>query len=320
MSRDVKRALLTVVPFALYALYSAGRGELRIDHVLLVALALALATIGPRARDLLAGLYPFALVGLLYDGMRPFQKAGLTPERVLGCDLRAWEGALFGWRTEGGELRTVHDWFLVHHAPVIDLLAAVPYATFILVAIAACIFLYVKDRAAMRRLAWGFFALNVVGFATYHVLPAAPPWYLHSHGCTIDLAARASEGPALARVDGILGIHYFQGMYARASSVFGALPSLHCAYPALVAIEGFRVFGTRLRVASVAYWMWMVFASMYLDHHWLLDGLLGSAYAVVVAFGMRAGARVLARRRAPTPFTLDAAEPALARVRADGGE
>lgn len=320
MSRDVKRALLTVVPFALYALYSGGRGELRIDHVLLVLLALALATIGPRSRDLLAGLYPFALVGLLYDGMRPFQQVGLTPSRVLGCDLRAWEGALFGWRNAGGELETVHDWFLVHHAPAVDLLAAVPYATFILVAIVACIFLYVKDRSAMRRLAWGFLALNVAGFVTYHLLPAAPPWYIHAHGCTIDLAARASEGPALARVDGILGIHYFHGMYARASSVFGALPSLHCAYPALVAIEGHRAFGPRLRVASVAYWMWMVFASMYLDHHWLLDGLLGTSYAVLVALGMRAGARILARRRASPPFRLAAAEPALARARAEGGE
>lgn len=316
MSRDVRRALLSVVPFAAYAVYSAARGELRPEHVLLVVLAVALAVVGPRSRDLLAGLYPFALVGLLYDGMRPFQSLGLTPSRVLACDLQGFESRLFGWRDAAGEPRTVHDWFLVHHAPAVDFVAAVPYATFILVAVGATIFLYVKDRPAMRRLAWGFLALNVAGFVTYHLLPAAPPWYVHTHGCTVDLAAHASEGPALARVDAALGVAYFHGMYARASSVFGALPSLHCAYPALVAIDGYRAFGPRLRVASVAFWMLMVFSSMYLDHHWLLDGLLGTTYAVLVAVGMRALGRFVEARSEAGEGSRLVPEPALAR----GGE
>lgn len=309
--KPAHRALLTVVPFALYAAYSGARGELRADHLLLLALATTLALVGPRARDLLATLYPFALVGLLYDGMRPFQGLGLSPERVLACDLRALESRLFGW-SEGGSPRTVHDWFLVHHSPAVDLLAAVPYATFILVAIAATIHLARKDRPAMRRLAWGFFFLNVVGFVTYHVLPAAPPWYVHAHGCAVDLATRANEGPALARVDAMLGISYFHGMYSRASSVFGALPSLHCAYPALVAIEGFRAFGRRLRIASVAFWALMVFASMYLDHHWLLDGLLGTSYAVLVAASLRGAARLVARLRAPAVEPAPSPVPAIA--------
>lgn len=308
----MRRALLTVVPFALYAAYATARGELRADHVLLVLLATALALIGPRAREVLAALYPFALVGLLYDAMRPFKDVGLSPSRVLACDLRAFEGRLFGWN-EGGELRTVHDWFLVHHAPAVDLLAAFPYATFILVTILACLFLHRHDRAGMRRLAWGFFFLNVAGFVTYHLIPAAPPWYVHTHGCTVDMAARASEGPALARVDAMLGVGYFHGMYARASSVFGALPSLHCAYPMLVVLEGWRTFGARLRALSVGYWLLMVFASMYLDHHWLLDGLLGSTYAVLVAVLMRAVARLA------HPSALAIPAPATAPVLVRGG-
>lgn len=309
----MRRALLSVVPFALYAGYVAVRGEARVDHVLLVALATALAVFGPRSRGLLAALYPFALVGLLYDGMRPFKDLGLERSRVLACDLRAFEGRLFGWR-EGGELRTVHDWFLVHHAPLADILAAVPYATFIVVTMAACLYLSRADHAAMRRLSWGFFLLNVLGFATYHVMPAAPPWYVHTHGCVVDLAARASEGPALARVDALLGIGYFHGMYARASSVFGALPSLHCAYPALVAIEGFRTFGPRLRIASLAYWLWMIASSVYLDHHWLVDGLLGSAYAGLVAVWLRAATQVVSSRvSSPRPAAEVLQSPVLAR-------
>lgn len=271
-----------IVPFLAYAGYEAARSDLRIEHLLLIAAVAALALIGPRTKELLLGLYPFALVGLLFDGMRPYQKLGLTESRVLVCDLRAVESSLFGWES-GGERFTLHDFFYVHHVPALDLFCAIPYATFILWCVAGAVVLYVKDRPAMRRFAWGFFLLNATAFVTYHLLPAAPPWYFHTHGCAVDLATVASEGPALARVDAMLGVPYFHGMYSKASSVFGALPSLHCAYPLLLAIEGWRAFGPRMRAAAIAYWVAMMFSAVYLDHHWVIDALLGSLYAVGVA-------------------------------------
>jgi inositol phosphorylceramide synthase catalytic subunit len=275
-----------VAPFAVYAAYSAARSDLRVEHVLLVLVAAGLAVIGPRTKELLFGLFPFGLVGVLYDGMRPFQKLGLSESRVLVCDLRALEARLFGWET-GGERFTLHDFFRDHHLTALDVFSAIPYATFILWCVAGAIYLYVKDRPAMTRFAWGFLLLNVIGFATYHLLPAAPPWYFHAHGCGVDLATSPSEGPVLARVDALLGFGYFQGMYAKGSSVFGALPSLHCAYPLLLVIEGWRAFGPRMRAAAIAYYLAMVFAAIYLDHHWVLDALLGSAYAVGVAGAVR---------------------------------
>jgi inositol phosphorylceramide synthase catalytic subunit len=271
-----------IAPFVLYAIYSAARSDLRVEHFLMIAAVTAFVVIGPRTRALLPGLYPFALVGLLYDAMRPYQTLGVSESRVLLCDLRAVESRFFG---SGGA--TLHDFFLTHHTPALDLFCAVPYATFVLWCIGGAVWLYVKDRPAMLRFAWGFLLLNVMGFVTYHALPAAPPWYFHARGCVVDLATRPSEGPALARVDALLGISYFHGMYAKASSVFGALPSLHCAYPLLLVIEGWRSFGPRLRTAAVAYWLVMVFSAIYLDHHWVLDALLGSTYAVLASLLMR---------------------------------
>jgi inositol phosphorylceramide synthase catalytic subunit len=280
-------SLWLTLPFVAYAVYSAVRADLRVEHGLMIAAVAVLSLIGPRARSLLYGLYPFALVGLLYDGMRPLQDLGVTESRVLVCDLRNLEARLFGWTAARGGPFTLHDWFQAHRVTALDLVCAIPYATFILWCVAGTIFLYVKDRAAMKRFAWGFFALNVIGFITYHVAPAAPPWYFHTHGCAVDLATKANEGPVLARVDAILGVPYFHGMYAKASSVFGALPSLHCAYPLLLAIEGWRAFGPRMRAAAILYWVMMLFSAVYLDHHWVLDALLGSLYAVAVAAAMR---------------------------------
>jgi membrane-associated phospholipid phosphatase len=151
----------------------------------------------------------------------------------------------------------------------------------------------------MLRFGWCFFALNVAGFVTYHLYPAAPPWYYHAHGCAVDLSTHASEGPNLARVDAWLGVPYFAGMYGRSTNVFGSMPSLHCAYALLVALEGWSVFAAVWRAASVAFYALMVFAAVYLDHHWILDALAGSGYAIAVV----AGARGLARWRSASRRT-----------------
>jgi hypothetical protein len=284
-----------VLPFVAYAAYSALRHDLRIDHLLVIAVVASLAYVGPRSKELLLGLYPIGLVFIVYDGMRPFQRVGLTPARVHLCDLRALDARLFG---SGGS--TIHDFWQTHHTTALDLFCAFPYATFIIWCAGGAVLLYRRDRGAMRRFMWGFFLMNVAAFATYHLLPAAPPWYFHQHGCTVDLATKASEGPALARVDALLGVGYFHGMYAKASSVFGALPSLHCAYPLLLAVEGWRVFGRRLRALTILYWLAMVFSAIYLDHHWVIDTIMGSFYALGAAAVMRVAARLRAApRRAP---------------------
>lgn len=284
-------ALWPVAPFLGYALYCVARHDLRIDYLLVLGLVATLAYTGPRTKKFLLGIYPLGLVGLLYDGMRPLQNFGLSETRVHVCDLRALEARLFG---AGGN--TVHDFFYVHHSTALDLFGAVPYSTFILWCVAGAAYLYRKDYAAMKRFMWGFFVLNVAGFVTYHLLPAAPPWYYHSHGCTVDLATKASEGPALARVDALIGFDYFSGMYSKSSSVFGALPSLHCAYPLLLVIEGWRTFGPKLRAATILYYLAMVFSAVYLDHHWIIDAVLGSSYAIIVALVMR---RITRPRDAP---------------------
>jgi len=125
--------------------------------------------------------------------------------------------------------------------------------------------------------------LNVMALITFMVYPAAPPWYYHHYGCAVDLATHASEGPNLARVDGWLGIPFFAGMYGRSSDVFGAVPSLHVAYPLLLLIDGFRRHRWLGRVLLVWFYLSMCFAAVYLDHHWVFDIVVGSLYAVVIS-------------------------------------
>ena len=279
-------ALACAIPFVVWGLYTFARGERRWEVVALALAMPALATHGDGSRRALAGLYPVALTGLFYDAMRFVQYAGIRPADVHLCDLRDLEARLFGI-TYGGQRATVHDWLQAHPSRLLDVVCAVPYGTFLFAAVAFGLYLYRRDTAALQRYAWTFLALNLLGFATYHLYPAAPPWYFHARGCAVDLAARASEGPNLARVDALLGVGYFHGFYGRSHDVFGAVPSLHVSYPLLFALVGWPYFGPALRVASVTFFVTMCFAAVYLDHHWIIDVVLGVAYTLATYTAVR---------------------------------
>jgi hypothetical protein len=235
------------------------------------------------------------LTGTLYNVMGYVRNVGVSVERVHNCDLRAFEMSLFGFQSGGARI-TPSDWFLTHHADALDLYCALPYGIFLFAGLGFAFFLYYKDHAAVQRYAWVFFTMNMLAFATYHVFPAAPPWYYHQHGCAISMTALPSAGPRLLHVDDLLGIHYFRGTYERSSDLYGAVPSLHVAYPLLILLEGWAVLGTFGRGVCMIFVASMAFAAVYLDHHWIVDLVLGVAYCV----GAVAFVRYVARKLATT--------------------
>jgi hypothetical protein len=283
---------LLPLPFALWGISRLAVGELRWEQIAMMVIMPALAYRSERTRRLFLAVFPLALLGLTYDVMRYVRDVGLSPRRVHVCDLRAIESSLFGrpgW--------TVHDWLQAHPNAWLDRVCAVPYGTFLFVTIAFALFLYARaPREAVIRFGWTFFAMSLLGFVTYHLYPAAPPWYFHAHGCTVDLSTHASEGPNLARVDAWLGVSFFGGLYGRSSDVFGSVPSLHVAYPLLILLEGWRWLRPVGRTGGVVFAVWMALAAVYLDHHWIVDVVLGwiycvAAYAMVsllVGYAMRA--------------------------------
>ena len=131
-------------------------------------------------------------------------------------------------------------------------------------------FLYRRDYDRLRQFSWAFLLVNLAGFATYHLYPAAPPWYFHQHGCVVDLAALPSEGASLARVDALLGIPYLHSFYGRSSDVFGAVPSLHVAYPMLVVMFGWPILRWPGRAFALTFLGSMCTAAVYRDHHWII--------------------------------------------------
>jgi len=279
----------TALPLILWPLYVLiGRGEIRWEFIALIIVVIGLAFTGPRTRQLYVGLYPLAVVSIVYDAMRFVKNVGITAERIHVCDLRGYELALFGVGS-GAHRVTLQDYFLEHHADWADVYFSIPYGTFIFVSMVFAVFLYFRSFVALQRYGWTFLVMNIAAFVTYHLYPAAPPWYYHlTHSCAADLSAHASEASHLANVDRLLGVAYFKSFYGRSADVYGAVPSLHVAYPLLILIEGWVLFGPIRRGLAILFTISMCVAAVYLDHHYLIDVLLGVTYAIVIRFGFRA--------------------------------
>jgi membrane-associated phospholipid phosphatase len=229
-----------------------------------------------------------------YDLVRYVQPFAVKPERVLGCELRAIDLALL----PAGSGRTLQEALAAAHRPLLDLLFAVPYTIFIYLVFLCATVLFFRDRAQMRHYLVAFGVGNFISFACWLLVPAAPPWYVHAHGCVIDNAVAASPA-GLTRVDALLGISYYAEFYGRASAVFGALPSMHCAYPLIGLLTAWRTASLPVRGVHIAYTLVMSTAAMYLDHHWAIDVVAGWVTAITsVAL---AGAWLRFRARRPLP-------------------
>lgn len=174
------------------------------------------------------------------------------------------------------------------YSVAVDLPCAFAYFFFLYESFILGFYLLATDQLTLRRFGWAFFITNLMGQTTYFLYPAAPPWYALKYGTEGPADLSVESDPArLSAIDGYLGMTYFQAIYSRSSNVFGALPSLHAAYPFLVWITSLKVFPR-------AHWLFLGlslltgFAAVYLCHHYVIDVLLGLAYATIAYFGIGA--------------------------------
>ncbi|OFX19743.1 MAG: hypothetical protein A2V77_15040 [Anaeromyxobacter sp. RBG_16_69_14] len=282
----MQRRLWLPVLGLLYIATVGLMGGLRGDHVL-VGLLGFLDLYNEKSRLFLRLFFPFMLTGVIYDSMRYYYWQGIAG-RVHVAEPYLLERAWFG---VGG--RTLNEVFLAHHGVVLDLACGFAYLVYVGEYLALALLLFFRGRLERAgTFARCFLLVNVMGFATYFVYPAAPPWYVTRYGLG---PARTDIHPtpaAAQRFDALLGTHFFDSMYGRGVDVFGALPSLHVAYPFMAVILAFRVAELRwARVPAVLFFLLMCLSAVYLQHHYVIDVVLGIAYAVAALAAVSAWER-----------------------------
>lgn len=259
-----------------YAFLATGLDRFRFEPWAFLGLVTVLHFVGPRARRVLGAYAPYLVFLYGYDMIRYAKPWVLSPERVHVCDIRQFESDVFAWLGASPP----HVWIPQHTAPALDLFFAAPYFVFVYVVLFYATYLYRRDRPRMGRFLWTFAVGNLIAFGVWVVLPVAPPWYVAAHGCAVDVGASGSAA-GLLRADQLLGISFFQTFYSHSLYTFGAMPSLHCSYPMMGLVSAWRHTSWRTRPIHIAYVTWMFLASVYLEHHYVVDGIAGMALAVL---------------------------------------
>lgn len=217
---------------------------------------------------------PLAAILLIYDLLRGYADGLLFPAHVLPqIHADQW---IFGtvptvWLQD-------HLWHGANHLHWWD------YATWLIylshfvatLIVAASLWLWAHDKFA--RYAQMVCVLALMGFATYVLYPAVPPW-MASGEAYIDHTQRI-VGVVWAQIP----IGHFSGMFQkgqRYANNVAAMPSLHAAYSMLITLYLWPLAPRWCRVPLVLYPLAMMFALVYSAEHYVIDCLVGWLYAAI---------------------------------------
>jgi hypothetical protein len=167
--------------------------------------------------------------------------------------------------------------------------------------------LWKRDHARFRRFIALFVSLTFIGYLTYLLYPALPPW----------LAANTGHIAPITRIIPLVwdrvGIHQAAALFTGANRFdnnIAAMPSLHAAYPMLLLLFFWKRAHMPLRALLVTYVLAMAFTLVYTGEHFVLDEVVGWSYAVFVYFvGSHVLDRLAAWRAARRQGGHDRAEP-----------
>ena len=294
---SLRPALVLTALGTVHLAITARTGGIRWEHLLADGLLIVLPWLGTKGRTAALALLPLWLTGVVVE----WQKFLTLLGPIHSGDFRALELLFF---RAGNPPVSWAEWLYARPVLALDLLCGAAYALFIYEYFAVAIDFFFRDRSRFHAFVWAFFVANLAGAVIYVLLPVAPPWYIIDHGLGPADPHALGSAAGCARFDAFFGIHYFEGFYARNPNVFGAMPSLHVAYPLMVTLFTWQR-GSVWRILTIAFLLLVSFAAVYLGHHYVLDVLAGYAVAVGSAWaGVQLGRRLGPRDPAePAPAT-----------------
>ena len=276
---DKREIAILILCLAAWLTVTALCVGFRPEHPVRAVLIAALFIVTPATRRLIVALIPFALFGISYDWMNILPNYEVNPVDIQA--LYESEKSLFGITVAEANILTPNEFFALHNAPWMDFLAGFFYLCWVPVPIMFGLWLYFKgQRTEYLHFAMVFLFVNLLGFALYYVHPAAPPWYVASHGFDF-IQGTPGEVAGLGRFDEMTGLGIFNALYARNANVFAAMPSLHSAYMLIAFIYSLRArcpLGMRIAWAVICLGIW--FTAVYTSHHYILDVIGGISVTI----------------------------------------
>ncbi len=197
--------------------------------------------------------------------------------------------------------------FSYNHYAWYDVMSVIVYSMHFLLPLGAGFVLWLVNRQLYYKYAIAFVVAAILGFATYIVYPAVPPWMAAEYAmhCTGNLRCVGLPGnphPYLPWVYDVwnhtmkLWVHagiknkgnFTFGQFHLGFDPVGAMPSEHVMYPTLVFLFFRKQFG-KFGYLMIPYILLVIFCIVYMGQHYLIDALVGMVYAAVVYVGVMYG-------------------------------
>ena len=260
--------------------------RVRPDHIALALLILSLALGKENARKYLIDWIPFVLFWIAYDMMRGMVDGLLY--RVHVEDVFKAELALFGWMFNGTVPPFYLQEFQYQHADsifkkIIDILCGNFYSFHFAAPLLVGWILWhtTNDRHMYYRFVYTLTVLNLMALMTFLLFPAAPPWYVFRHGFAQPTGDIIGAAGGLINIDRMFKMKLFTTIWHNMNpNHFAAIPSLHGAYPIVASFFiyiKFKRYPLLLALYPIGTW----FAAVYLNHHYVIDLIIGAAYMLI---------------------------------------
>jgi hypothetical protein len=213
---------------------------------------------------------------------------GLVPSLIANVHIHAM--IIFD-RTVFRSIPTIdlqNRFFSATHLHWYDYTAVVLYLLHFIVPMLVALVFWFKDRGYFKRFMAASVVLFYLGFITYYLFPAMPPWMASQLGYL---------GP-VTKIINVVTAHFGHSINAPTvyqylgANLVAAVPSLHAAWPLLAGLFVGKKY-PRAAIPFFAYVIGVWLSVVYLGEHYVFDVLAGIVYAAVVygffdnTFGIR---------------------------------
>ena len=218
--------------------------------------------------QLLKRLLPFVAILLVYESFR-----GIADHLNTNVNFTAMISA-DKWMFGSLPTAKLQEWLWHGSVQWYDFVFYTPYVLHFVVPVGLVILVWKLRESFYWRAVTMYIILSFMGFFTYLLYPAAPPWMANDAGY-IEPIERISSHVWFA-----MGLHDFPSFYSEISpNPVAAVPSLHAAYALLFSMIVFKLFGKKWGALSLLYPVILTVGIIYQGEHYAVDALLGFIYA-----------------------------------------
>jgi membrane-associated phospholipid phosphatase len=225
-----------------------------------------------KSREFLRNWVPFLVILLCYEALQ-----GIAGNMVSQGDifhLNFVDQDLWGFSLT----HLVQQAFL---SPTLTTITLFLYSLHFPLIVIASVFLWFARRSLFNKYAISMILTSYVSLFVFVLMPTAPPWY---EGVATNLvsAASAAQNTGISSGSSILAGYIHLTTLIEADK-FAAFPSLHAAYVVLFCYFMMR-YRNLLGWVTIPLTFGVLFSTLYLGQHYVIDLIAGSALALSSAF------------------------------------